>query len=552
MRNYFEKVGKIRGFIMEEKTAGRGFLILSIAGILGKVLSAMYIPLLMAIIGQGGYGIYAVGYDYFIFLIAVSSLGAQPAVTKIVTELRVLGNSRDALRAMKIARKYLAIIGIIITVLFMLIAYPLANVINAEKSALSFMFLAPAIFLAAVLAAYRGYMQGIEDMKSLAISQVLEQLFNVILSLVFAFLLFKVGGEVWGSAGGTIGTSLGAVIAIVYILYIYEKRNYEDNAEDLTTSTKKVSDKKILRKLIIYGLPITLVAAMQNFAGIVDTITVPSRLLFAGFTNDQTNDYYGYLNQYKTMIYVPLTIITALATSIFPRIIQAFVEKNKKDLRKQMSYAFRLTYIIAIPAAFGLSILSKEIYLFVFDNAFKYELLMFGSIALILMSITTIQNVILQGINKMYLIMITAGLGLIAKFLCNYFLVGIENINIMGAVIGNIIAFGIPAVMNHIKLQKIFKVRIPIIRQSIVPLISSMGMGFVIFFLKAPLFRAFSIVVGEGRMITGIVMMILIAIGGTVYLVMMIYFGGIRKIDLDMISPKLYNMMPRRLRKQLG
>ena len=57
------------------------------------------------------------------------------------------------------------------------------------------MFLAPAIFFAAVLSAYRGYMQGIEDMQSLAISSIIEQLVNVVLSLVFAFLLLKVGGE---------------------------------------------------------------------------------------------------------------------------------------------------------------------------------------------------------------------------------------------------------------------------------------------------------------------------------------------------------------------
>lgn len=536
---------------MEEKTAGRGFLILSIAGILGKLLSVLYVPILMEIIGKEGYGIYSVGYDYFIFLIAVSSLGAQPAVTKVVTELRVLGNGRDALRAMKIARKYLAIIGGIITILFMIFAFPMAKLFKVEQSGLTFMFLAPAIFIAAILASYRGYMQGIEDMKTLAISQVLEQLFNVILSLVFAFLLFKIGGEVWGSAGGTMGTTLGAIVAIVYILYIYEKNEYDDNADKLTTTSKKVSDKKILRKLIIYGLPITLVAAMQNFAGIVDALTVNSRLLFAGFTESEKVSYYAYLNQYKTMIYVPLTIITALATSIFPRIIQAFVEKNKKELRRQMSYSFRLTYIIAIPAVVGLSILSREIYILVFGDAFKYELLMFGSVVLILMSITTIQNVILQGINKMYLIMVTAGLGLIAKFLCNYFLVGIESINIMGAVIGNVLAFGIPAVINHIKLQKTFKVKIPIIRQSIIPLISSIAMGFVIFFIKEPLLRVLGIVAGEGRIITGILVLILITIGGVVYLILMIYFGGIRKIDLDMISPRLYRLMPRKLRKQI-
>ena len=333
-------------------------------------------------------------------------------------------------------------------------------------------------------------------------------------------------------------------------MYIYEKRNYEDEAYELDTGKKKVSDKKIIRKLIKYGLPITLVAAIQNAAGMVDMFTVTNRLEFAGFT--ATSDMYGTLGQYKTLIYVPLTIVTALGTSMFPRIIQAFVERNKKDLRRQMSYSFRLTYIITIPATFGLAILSKEIYVFLFNKTTGYELLMFGSAALILMSITTIQNVILQGINKFYLIMATASLGLLAKFIANYLLVGITDINIMGAVIGNFLAFGIPLVINHIKLQKTFKIKIPIIRQSIVPLISSIIMSFTIIFIRIPLFRLFSILGVEGRLVTAIGTMILMAIGGVVYLVVMVYFGGIRKIDLDMISPRLYTLMPRGIRKQLG
>ena len=39
---------------MEEKSVGRSFLILSLAGVLVKVLSAVYIPLLTLIIGSAG------------------------------------------------------------------------------------------------------------------------------------------------------------------------------------------------------------------------------------------------------------------------------------------------------------------------------------------------------------------------------------------------------------------------------------------------------------------------------------------------------------------
>ena len=102
---------------MEEKSVGRSFLILSVAGILVKILSAAYIPLLRAIIGKQGIGIYNASYSYFVFILAITSLGAQPAVAKVVSELRALGHEEDALRAMRLSRRYLAIIGAIITIL---------------------------------------------------------------------------------------------------------------------------------------------------------------------------------------------------------------------------------------------------------------------------------------------------------------------------------------------------------------------------------------------------------------------------------------------------
>lgn len=537
---------------MEQKSAGRGFLILSIAGIAGKLLSAIYVPLLTKVLGGTGYGIYTAGYDIFVFLIAVTSLGAQPAVTKVVTELRTMGNHKDALRAMKLSIKYLSIISIVIAGFFMAFAFPISKIIHAEQSAWTFVFLGPAIIFASILAAFRGYMQGIEEMESLAISQIIEQFINVVLSLVFAALLLAVTNKLeWGSAGGTVGTSLGAIIAIIYIIYIYNKKDFAEEAErNHDTSKKRVSDKRIVKKIFMYAIPITLVAAVQNFAGVIDSITLGRSLGSAGFSDDQINGLRAVLSYYKTLVYVPLAIVTALGTSIFPKIIQAFVYKDKKGLKQQTSYSFRMMYIIVMPATFGLAILSEEIYKFLFGSSSGYNLLMYGSSLLIFMSITTIQNVILQGINKLYLIIVSASLGLVAKIIINVVLVSIPSVNIMGAVIATFVSFIIPTIINHRKIKQFFKVNIPIVKQAIVPTICSILMTLVILVAKFPIIKVAE-ALGGGRIVIAIATVILIGVGGMIYLYSMIYFGGIRKKDLDLVSPRLFKFLPRSLRKQL-
>ena len=88
------------------QVANRGFLILSIAGLLTKVISVFYIPLLQRIIGLDGYGIYQNCYEVFLFVYAVTNLGTQPAIAKVVAELTALEKPNDAVRALKIASKF--------------------------------------------------------------------------------------------------------------------------------------------------------------------------------------------------------------------------------------------------------------------------------------------------------------------------------------------------------------------------------------------------------------------------------------------------------------
>ena len=534
---------------MEEKSVGRSFLILSVAGILVKILSAAYVPVLNAIIGQDGIGIYNASYSYFIFILAITSLGAQPAVAKVVSELRAQGHHEDALRAMKVARMYLAIIGAIITIAFILLAGVIAEGTEWAEAALSLRFLAPTVFFSCILATYRGYMQGTEDMKTLAISQVLEQIVNIVLSLIFAYVFVQISIE-WGSAGGTVGTTIGAIAALIFILIMYDKLDYEGKAEIENKSEKNISNKKILKKLLFYGVPIIMVAGLQNAGSLVDTINVKARLLAAGFSKIESTRLYGVLVYYNTLLNVPFALVTALSAAIFPKVIQAYTQKNRKELKAQMSYSFKITYLITIPAAVGLSMLSKEIYLMLFNTTAGYELLKYGSVVLVFMSISAIQNIILQGINKVYLVLSTAFLGIVIKFIINYFLVAIKNINILGAIFASFFAFLVPVIINHKRLKRIFKMKIPIIKLAIMPTISSAVMALSIFICRIPIDRIMNII-GRGRIITCFVILILVLVGGLIYLFTLILLGGINKRDLDMISPRLFTLLPRFLRKNM-
>ena len=112
------------------------------------------------------------------------------------------------------------------------------------------------------------------------------------------------------------------------------------------------------------------------------------------------------LKYYTTIVNVPLIIITSLGIGVFPKIIKGYIEKNKRELISQTSYCYKLTYIITIPSVCGLMVLSKDIFKLVFNREFGYEILLIGAIALIFMALSTIQNIVLQGMNKLKFIIV--------------------------------------------------------------------------------------------------------------------------------------------------
>lgn len=534
----------------ESNQAARGVLALSIAGILSKIISVLYVPFLTKILGGVGYGYYAQITEVYLFVYALTTVGAQPAVAKLVSELSAKGYEKEAVKALKISRKFYGTIGCIVAVLMILLAFPLArNIKGLEGVGYGIIALAPCVIATSLLATYRGYMQGKNNMKAIAISQILEQFINVILSLLFAFIFVQSSYEL-GAAGGQIGTSVGAFFAFVFLIYCYQKREYEDIEISDEEVKRGISNKRILNKLIMYSIPIVMNAGIQNFGGMVDMINVKGRLMAAGFSQELATIYYGDYGLYKTIYGVPMIVITAIATTVLPSISSLRVLNDKKEIRRKIRNAFRLTLVIAIPSAVGLSVISDNIFYALFGHNRNAFLLTCGSYVLVLMAYTQIQNVILQGINKFYYILVTFAVGIVFKIIFNYIFVAIPQINIYGVLFGNTIWYLIPAILNHRLIKRTMKMKLSVVKLFIKPLISSAVMGAVVYFVQKVLGFVYNYVPQSRYTAVGF-LIILIPIAGFIYGYLMILMGGIRNEDIQSISPKIIRFLPRFMRVKL-
>lgn len=82
--------------------------------------------------------------------------------------------------------------------------------------------LAPTIFLVAILGVIRGFFQGQSTMIPTAVSQILEQIVNAIVSIAAGYGMMKAFASspdvaAYGAAGSTLGTAMGALTAVLFM-----------------------------------------------------------------------------------------------------------------------------------------------------------------------------------------------------------------------------------------------------------------------------------------------------------------------------------------------
>ncbi|MCX7921480.1 MAG: polysaccharide biosynthesis protein [Clostridia bacterium] len=530
---------------MSNQSTTKGFAILSAASMAVKILSLLYIPVLLAIIGEEGNGIYAAAYQVYVFIYVLTNSGIPVAISKLVAELIAVHNYKDAVRSFKIARFMLLLIGVIMSLLMFTSARFLSQVLHFEKSFLAILALAPILLFTSVASAYRGYFQGQGNMVPTAVSQVVEQIINTIFTLIFAALFIKYGLEA-ACAGGTIGTSLGALIAVIVLLVYFKKHRkikVPKGYKDIVTIRYRYKD--LVKKIINYSIPITLCVGLQYAGNLVDLWNTKSRLLAAGFSDVAATQMYSYLYKYQQLMNAPIAIIAALAAAVLPAISGAIAAKDKTLAQNKANYAFRLCFLVVFPSAVGLSVLSKPIYeMLRFGGG--YNVMLYGSIVLVLMSVAQIQAITLQGSSRLYTVTLNQFIGIAVKITVNYFLIAIPQINILGTVIGSITGYGVTLVLNSIAIRKHLGIKTGLTKLAVKPFIATAGMGLVVYLCYNLIYVTLGFI-GVEYIINAIAAISAISVGAVVYTLGLILVRGITRQDIEVIPARFVRFIPRKI-----
>lgn len=533
----------------EEQSVAKGFAVLSAAGIIVKLLSLLYIPFLLSIIGEEGNGIYAAAYQVYVLIYAISNSGMPVALSKLVSELIAVGNYKDAVRSFKIARFLLLVIGVVMAAVMFFTAYPISRMMHYEKSYMAILALSPTLLFTSVASAYRGYFQGRGNMTPTAVSQIIEQVVNTIFTLVFAAAFLRFGVEA-ACAGGTVGTSLGALAAAVFLVWYHNNRGkMRIPSEYRFKKTERYSYSQLVKRIIAYSVPIALSIGLQYTGNLIDVSVTKARLLAAGFADETASEMYSFLYKYQQLLNAPIAVVASLGSTILPAVSAAVALRNKRLVKSRVDFAFRLCFMVTIPSAVGFSVLSGPIYRLLRYGQGSY-LMMYGSAAVILMAIVQIQTSILQGSGKFYPVTFNLVLGIIGKIVTNYILIGIPEININGAIIGSVVSYCIPIALNGMLIRKRLKIRTRLPGLALKPAAAAGVMGAGVYALYR-IFAGALFFLKNAYLANALATLVSIATGALIYAAVLLALKGLSREELDMLPGRIAARLPESVLKYI-
>ena len=541
---YKKGEGTAKRTAVPEKKAGSNFIIqgsiLAIAGIIVRLIGMLYRIPLANYIGDEGNGYYSAAYNIYSIMLILSSYSLPVAVSKMVSARLARGQYRNARKILRAALFYATIVGGVgFCALWFGSGFFAEHVIKMPYSAYALKVLAPTVWVMAYLGVLRGFFQGHSTMVPTAVSQIFEQIVNAVISLLAAKSLFDLGVKsnlvygsteysyAFGAAGGALGTGAGALTALILFvgLYLmYRPKMKRRIRKEQGTSAEGYGI--ITSTLFLTVVPIIVSSSLYNSSTVIDNVLFGQIMTGLGEAKQIASQWGIYSGKYHLLFNIPVAVANSLSSSLIPALSRAVAEKDRKQTLNRIASAIRFSMIIAIPSAVGLAVLAAPISNLLFpgrDNTDLIKMTCYGSSAVVVYSLSTVTNAVLQGINRMKTPIRNAGISLVLHTVILFVMLRYLHMGIYGVLYANILFALFICILNARAIARFKRYRQEVKKTFLIPMVASAVMGAAAFGVYRAAYSIFGNLIS-----TGISVLVAVA----VYFVLLILLKGVDAQEL--------------------
>lgn len=537
-----------------------GSLILVIATALVKVIGAIYRIPLANLLGETGMGYYSTAYDLYLPMYSLAMAGLPVAISRIIAEHVAAGRYRDVNTTLRIAKRAFLVSGGVGFALMCGLAYPFVLYAKNHGALFAVFCIAPCLLICCIMSAYRGYYEGLKNMRPTAVSQVIEALGKLLLGYGIAWAIIKIRGDLstttlsLAAGGALLGITIGTAFAAGYLIIKYRREGSPFTAQQFEESPLSATGRQTLRNLVVIAIPIVLGSFVTYITSLIDVVMVQRQLtkaieaspetfrqMYADFIAykesiaaesntvftlaDLPNALYGCHRGYAYSIYNLVPVITSvLGVSAIPILASAWTKNDKPQVKTNMETVVRITSLISMPAGIGIFAISGPILNLLYSSPYAVAIatpnLRILGIAAAFAGLTIPMTSMLQAIGKQKIPVRNIAIGAVIKILINFMLVGMPQINIKGVPVGTACCYVYICVANFIAILRYSRVKLNLFSIILKPFIAAFFCGIAAF--------AVSYLLGDSKIVT----LAAIAAAGIVYVIAVALLKAIEREDI--------------------
>lgn len=374
-----------------------GTVILTITGLVSRVIGFFYRIYLSRLFGEEGMGLYQLLSPVLSLSFSLTAAGYQTAISKLVAE-QTARLKRTSLRPMLAGLSISLPLSLLCNALIYFGADFIAEVLLQESRTASMLrILSFSVPMSAVHACVNGHFYGIKKAGIPAASQLLEQIARV-------GCVFIVSAQCLGAGKNpsinvaVLGLTLGELCSMLFSIAAIWQSPKNAGAASLLLQESRHS---LYPGLLSMALPLTANRIVLNLLQSVESVSIPARLRLYGYDNTTALSVYGVLTgMAMPFIFFPNALTSSVAVLLLPVISENYALGNYRAVKSATLKTVRYCGLMGICCMAGFLLLGNQIGTSVFNSPLAGRFITtLGFICPFLYLDTTLSS-ILQGLGK--------------------------------------------------------------------------------------------------------------------------------------------------------
>lgn len=433
------------------KSFGTSALVLAVASMVAKLLGAVYRIPLTNILGANGIGKYQLVFPLFALLLALSCNAIPVAISRLVARERAMGQYQNVRSIMGTSLIYMGASGLVATIFMLVIAYPL-SIVQGRDMYKCYLVLAPVIVVVAFSNAFKGWFLGCSNTMPNSVSQLVEQGVKLVFGLVLAKAFLRYG-LTFSVVGALLGIGIAELVELVMVIVWYARSRDESkglSGENFGYYWAYIG--KVSTPIMVSGLIFPLLS-------FIDSILIVKELVYWGSEYDIAVSEYGLLTgPVYSLVNMPVVVALSLSIAIVPTVSQYVANYNLVSLKEKASMSIKLAYLVGLPCALGMCILSQPIIELLYpaltssQTMLVVKLLRVQSIGIVFLSSLEVLGAVLQGLGKSRAVLVSVVVGGLIKILLEMIL--LAKLGIVGVCIAMVTFYLISSTIDMVIFRK--------------------------------------------------------------------------------------------------